>query len=259
MANNSTDFVWGPGLIGFTMATVFYGTALGQFIFYMQSFPRDTKKFKLFLAVIVSVSLLYYCCRFLITGDRPGSCLQFSGIFYAHRVWIITEYNRLITGIICALAVASLIFGTSCVDLLSLSQGSEVSLSLVTGGLLQWTQFATLASALCDVVITATVWWFLRPARTGNVRSKSNNYIKELTRIFIEMGLFSCLIAIMMAVFYQFQNGVIGRYYSAAPGALIGKTYLNSMMAVLNARKSIRERKDVDNSTMELPTIPTIR
>ncbi|OAX38839.1 hypothetical protein K503DRAFT_770052 [Rhizopogon vinicolor AM-OR11-026] len=279
MVDYSTDLVWGPGLIGFTIATAFYGTAFGQFIFYMQSFPRDTKKFKLFIMMVFSFgtlhqyaligmfwSILISCRRstsLQCTDELPWQMLLAVVVstwiifavqcFYAHRVWIITEYNRLITGIICALAAASLIFGMITGGLLLRSRSPEVLFGT------KWTQFATLANALCDIIITATVWWFLRPARTGNVRSKSKNYINELTRIFVEMGLFSCLVAITMAVFYQFQNGVIGRYYSAAPGALIGKTYLNSMMAVLNARKSIRERKEVDDSTMELPTIPTIR
>ncbi|KAG0696176.1 hypothetical protein DFH29DRAFT_213865 [Suillus ampliporus] len=124
----------------------------------------------------------------------------------------------------------------------------------------KWSQLATSASASCDVVITGTVWWFLQPGRTGNVRSKSRNYLKPLTRIFIHMGLFSCLVSITMVVLYQLQDGRIGQFYTAAPGAVVGKSYMNSMMAVLNARKSIREREQLarNATVVELPTIPTI-
>ncbi|KAG1743686.1 uncharacterized protein EDB91DRAFT_1125385 [Suillus paluster] len=118
------------------------------------------------------------------------------------------------------------------------------------------TQFAAFADALCDIGITGSVWWFLHPARTDNVRSKSRNYLKELTQILVNTGLISCVVAVTMAVLYQVQNG---HYYSAAPGSLLGKTYFNSMMAVLNARKSIRERQRLARSVTELPTIPTIR
>ncbi|KAG0696175.1 hypothetical protein DFH29DRAFT_213725 [Suillus ampliporus] len=123
----------------------------------------------------------------------------------------------------------------------------------------RWSQLASVASALCDIVITGTVWWFLRPARTNNIRSKSRSYLDELIRVFIQMGLFSCFVAITMAVLYQFQDGPIGQFYTAAPGGVLGKSYLNSMMAVLNARKSTREQERLARNATELPTIPTIR
>ncbi|KAG0708524.1 hypothetical protein DFH29DRAFT_890636, partial [Suillus ampliporus] len=116
---------------------------------------------------------------------------------------------------------------------------------------------STFSSALCDAFITGTIWFFLRPARSGNVRVKSMNYINKLMRIFIHMGLFSFLVATTMAVLYLFQDGFIGQFYTAAPGAVIGKSYMNSMMAVLNARKTIRERERLARNEMELPTIPT--
>ncbi|KIK36222.1 hypothetical protein CY34DRAFT_811442 [Suillus luteus UH-Slu-Lm8-n1] len=71
------------------------------------------------------------------------------------------------------------------------------------------------------------------------------------------MGFFSCMMAITVAVLYLFQDGLIGQFYTAAPGAVIGKSYMNSMMAVLNARRSIRERERLDLT--DLLTMPTIQ
>ncbi|KAG2336091.1 hypothetical protein BDR05DRAFT_1063717 [Suillus weaverae] len=139
---------------------------------------------------------------------------------------------------------------------------------------MKWSQLASSASALCDAVITGTVWWFLRPARTDNVRSRSRSYLNELLRVFIQMGLFSFIVATAMTVLYQFQQGLVGQFYTAAPGAVIGKSYVNSMLAAsqlvlhtkptkllvsLNARKSVRERERLAYNVMELPTISTIR
>ncbi|KAG1858137.1 hypothetical protein F4604DRAFT_1795136 [Suillus subluteus] len=50
-----------------------------------------------------------------------------------------------------------------------------------------------------------------------------------------------------------------GQFYAAAPGAVIARSYMNSMMTVLNARKSIREREELGYILTELPAIPTIR
>ncbi|KAG2155183.1 uncharacterized protein EDB93DRAFT_89617 [Suillus bovinus] len=99
----------------------------------------------------------------------------------------------------------------------------------------------------------------MRPARTGNVRRKSRNYISDMMWILINMGLFSCLVAISITVLYMFQDGLVGQFYTAAPGAVTGTSYVNSMMAVLNARKSLREREQLGYNLTELPTIPTIR
>ncbi|KAG1782107.1 hypothetical protein EV702DRAFT_1069677 [Suillus placidus] len=114
-----------------------------------------------------------------------------------------------------------------------------------------WSPISSFTGALCDSIVTGSIWLFMRPARTGNVRRKSRNYINEMMWIFINMGsrLFQ----------YMFQDGLIGQFYTAAPGAVIGKSYMNSMMAVLNARKSIRERERLGYNLTELPTIPTIR
>ncbi|KIK40312.1 hypothetical protein CY34DRAFT_107832 [Suillus luteus UH-Slu-Lm8-n1] len=155
------------------------------------------------------------------------------------------------TNLQCAFATTAFVFG------------------MITGGLIsytrnpidlfgkKWCQVSAIAGAMCDIVITGTVWWFLRPARTGNVRSKPD-YLNKLTQIFVHMGLFTCIVAIAMVALVQ--DGDIGQFYSALPGSLLAKTYLNSMMAVLNARKSIREQqREVCCSPMEIPTIPTIR
>ncbi|KAG1743679.1 uncharacterized protein EDB91DRAFT_220723 [Suillus paluster] len=172
--------------------------------------------------------------------------------FYAHRVWIITAKNRVITGIISTLATTSFACGMILSGLVLHTRNPEILFGT------KWSQLATIASAACDFVITGTIWWFLRPERTDNVRSKSSNYIKSITRTFIHMGLFSCLVSISMVVLYQLQDG---HFYIAAPGAVIGKSYMNSMMAVLNARKSIREREQLARNAMvvELPTLHTIR
>jgi hypothetical protein len=64
----------------------------------------------------------------------------------------------------------------------------------------KWSPISSFTGALCDSVITGSIWLFMRPARTGNVRRKSRNYISEMMWIFINMGLFSCIVAITVAV-----------------------------------------------------------
>jgi len=277
---NSVQVMWGPGAIGFMIATAFYGAAFGQYIFYLRSFPQDSKRLKLFVFMVFCLgtiheyaligmywSILISCRRStshecttelpwqMVLGVFMACWIIFAvQCFYAHRVWIITEHNRLITGTICAFAATALVFGTI--------TGSVIFVTRNPIDLFgkKWCQISAVAGALCDILITGTVWWFLRPARTDNVRSKPD-VLNKLTQIFVHMGLLTCIMAIAMAVLYQVQDGGLGQFYSALPGSLLAKTYLNSMMGVLNARKSIREQQRLEavSSSMELPTIPTIR
>ncbi|KAG2347321.1 hypothetical protein BDR05DRAFT_651804 [Suillus weaverae] len=183
------------------------------------------------------------------------SVIFFVQCFYAHRVWI-SESFRIYEG---RVSMCSFSHGKQSLDhrhncrITLYTRSSEVMFST------KWSPTSAFTGALCDSVVTGSIWLFMRPARTGNVRRKSRNYISEMMWIFINMGLFSCIVAITMAVLYMFQNGLIGQFYTAAPGAVIGKSYMNSMMAVLNARKSIRERERLGYNLTELPTIPTIR
>ncbi|KAG1727786.1 uncharacterized protein EDB91DRAFT_887330 [Suillus paluster] len=166
--------------------------------------------------------------------------------FYAERVWIITGKNRLITGIICVLATTSFVCGMILSGLIFHTRSAEVLFST------QLSPASTSASAICDVFITGSIWLFIRPARTDNIRVKSKSHVNRMMWIFIHMGLFSCIVATTTAVLYQFQDSVIGQFYAAAPGAVIGKSYTNSMMAVLNARKSIREQERLACNTSDM-------
>ncbi|KIK13340.1 hypothetical protein PISMIDRAFT_688738, partial [Pisolithus microcarpus 441] len=53
------------------------------------------------------------------------------------------------------------------------------------------------------------------------------------------------------------QDQVSGKNFTAAPGAILGKTYANSMLAVLNARKGIRDHQQAA-PPLEIPTLPSI-
>ncbi|KIN96638.1 hypothetical protein M404DRAFT_242551 [Pisolithus tinctorius Marx 270] len=72
------------------------------------------------------------------------------------------------------------------------------------------------------------------------------------------MGLITFMGALAMTILY-FQDQLVGKYFTAAPGAILGKTYANSMLAVLNARKSIRDQQQAQALPLEIPTLPSIR
>ncbi|KAG2360548.1 hypothetical protein BDR07DRAFT_1461939 [Suillus spraguei] len=279
MAPNSIEVMWGPGFIGYTIATMLYGISFGQCVFYLRSFPQDPKKLRLFVMTVFlfdtinqfSITAIYWSiliscrrsmslqCMTKISLQMPLGAFTtywivfFVQCFYASRVWIITGNNHWITGLICILTIASFVGGLIACSLGLYTRSPEALFTT------KWTPMSSFTSALCDVVITGSIWLFMRPARTGNVRRESRSYISDMMWILINAGLFSCIVAISLTVLYMFQDGLIGQFYTAAPGAILGKSYMNSMLTVLNARKPIREREQLGYNLTELPTLPTIR
>ncbi|KAJ8595731.1 hypothetical protein M405DRAFT_837648 [Rhizopogon salebrosus TDB-379] len=245
MSTNSTELSWGSGFIDS------YGTAFGQFIFYMRYFPRDTRKFKLFLTERTGryyICIDVACCLLLNIADTAwgayDTLIVFAVEWYVFPRWlplglwqICFNYRKLL----CKQGVDN--------------HNANLQRALATAILITFDLFFRRLRTRSPEVLFGTK--FPRSARTANIRSKSRDYLKELA--LAEMSLFSCLV--MMAILYQFQYGPIGQSYPAAPGALMGKktSYSIDLVVRFNARKGIRERQQIAGSGVELPTIPAIR
>ncbi|KAG1858138.1 hypothetical protein F4604DRAFT_1795147 [Suillus subluteus] len=63
MAPNSIEGMWGPGFIGYIIATALYGISFVHYMFYLRSFPQDPKRLKLFImtALWVLRTILSVC------------------------------------------------------------------------------------------------------------------------------------------------------------------------------------------------------
>ncbi|KAF8837276.1 hypothetical protein BDN67DRAFT_1071523 [Paxillus ammoniavirescens] len=287
----STPFtlVWGPTFIGFAIAIAAYGVTIGQFIHYVRTFSSDKVLVKVlvfivfildsahtFLSTTTLYNLFIQCrrnaspsCMIYLPGTLTGSvCIIFwiafiVQIFYAHRVWIISGYNRVVTLGVIVSAIGQLVLGLVVVDEIIRTP----TFNVLSGS--RYTSLSALSSAICDAIITSSVYYYLRPARTGIVRRayptllhrmilmfcyRKGNIIKRLNFVFIQMGLLSLINTLALVILYSIQDHLLGQYLTAAPGIILGKTYVNSMLAVLNARKSPRDRP----TQIEVPTIPTI-
>ncbi|KAG8216328.1 hypothetical protein J3R82DRAFT_6399, partial [Butyriboletus roseoflavus] len=137
----------------------------------------------------------------------------------------------------------------------------------------QWSPRSALFGAICDVLITGSVFFYLREGYREVRRYvayqsifddlvlmivRSQNYLRHLMLVFINMGLLTCLISIGWCLLFVVRNA---SHFVALPTTFICKgesfrlvdvlgsirvgrlAYANSMMAVLNARRSVRERE----------------
>lgn len=70
--------------------------------------------------------------------------------------------------------------------------------------------------------------------------------------------LITFLNTLAIAILYH-QDNMVGKYLTTAPGTMKSKTYSNSLLAVLNARKSIRDQQQTQASPLDVPTLPILR
>ncbi|KAI6118014.1 hypothetical protein F5141DRAFT_597417 [Pisolithus sp. B1] len=246
-----TGLRWGAGFIG-----NLYGVSACQYLLYLPTFRDDKRLLKSVFLVFAldtlnTITLTSFYCRSLIvcrwntsyacTLEMPWDLSSAIGTsfttaffvqcFYAHRVWIIGNRNKFLTGAVLITAIVQ--FGVT-VTL------STVSLSV---------------RAICDAIITTSIYFYLRSSRAGLLWKE--NYIQKLNFVFVRMGMFTCLGALAMAILY-YHDQKSGTNLTTAPGAILGKTYANSMLAVLNARKGIRDRQQAQELPLEIPTLPSI-
>lgn len=169
--------------------------------------------------------------------------------FYAHRVWIIGNRNKFLTGAVLIAALVQFGFG---VALLGAVCHSELINTLFVS---PFSPVNALGSAICDAIITTSIYFYLRSSRAGLLWK--DNYIQKLNFVFVRMGVLTCLGALAMTILYYYDQKS-GSNLTTAPGAILGKTYANSMLAVLNARKGIRDRQQAQALPLEVPTLPSI-
>ncbi|EGN97956.1 hypothetical protein SERLA73DRAFT_182760 [Serpula lacrymans var. lacrymans S7.3] len=162
-------------------------------------------------------------------------------IFYGHRVWIISAKNRLLTASVVAAAFVTLVLGLGC-NIAGTINGPAVLFNtpLYAG--------SALSSVICDVFITGSVIFYLREGRSGIRRTET--LVQQIIVMFVNMGVLTCVVSFITFVMYMTPQG---KNYVGTTTTILSKCYVNSLLAILNARQSIRRRDR--SSAFELPTL----
>ncbi|KAI9461431.1 hypothetical protein HD554DRAFT_1507034 [Boletus coccyginus] len=253
--SDSDGQVWAPVVIGYAVSGLMYGATLGQSVCYKMWFPNDpwfTKAFVfiMFLADTVHMigstqfvwAVLVAChenhswsCR----HETPRganiviwlNCWITAAVqsFYCHRVWTISGKNKPITLAVFVFMMVGLILGTW-YNVLVVRVGTidylfGCKLILPCAG----------ASTLCDVLITFAIFQYMW--KSGFRRQRS--IIQDLAVVCINTGGFTCAVSMIIGIVFLVQGN---SYWISAVGIVFGRSYVNSMLAVLNARKTIRDR-----------------
>ncbi|KAJ8501418.1 hypothetical protein ONZ51_g571 [Trametes cubensis] len=257
------DATMGPLLIGVILAAVMYGVSCSQMYYYYTRYPRDPWHIKLLLKVtavwttdsihqaLISHSVYWY----LITEYGNPTALgllsktiivevffnAFTGLFvqsfFAARVWKLSG-KKLYLVIPVAILVAGEFSVAMAYSIKALYLNTFVDLVQIKASRpFPHTQIRINAFAAAgDVTIAAILCTILHQSRTGF--SKSNTLINRLMVFAVNTGLLTSVCACLSLITIL---ALPNTFVYICFFFLVGRLYSNSLMATLNARKSLRE------------------
>ncbi|TDL25235.1 hypothetical protein BD410DRAFT_632307 [Rickenella mellea] len=240
----------GALFIGLLVSVLLFGIICLQAYNYYQKYPEDRAYVKIaFLLVVnainaalLSEGMYHYLIRnfanFAALGPYWSTNVYsflnsfitwMCQLFFAYRVWRVSHGNYFLTGGIICLTCTHLAFGTkTAITAFKTQNPGDLNNAVLVG--------MTLGSALaCDILITASLCFFLNTKRTGFGRTDS--LINNLILYSVCTGLVTSLFAIInITVFFSMRTNLIhlGIY------VLMGKLYTTSLLATLNSRDIFR-------------------
>ncbi|KAI1789991.1 hypothetical protein LXA43DRAFT_1062490 [Ganoderma leucocontextum] len=202
------------GLIGLVVSTGVYGITVLQAYMYFRNNGHDSVYLRSFVnfgdqSLLLRIPWLYYRSFAVLIGTLT-QC------FFAHRLWALSKRNIMVVSSIVIMALGS--FGPGMVISVNLHTHGDIFYlgSLETRIL---AGFANGLSVICDIVIAAALSYYLHHKRTG---FKSMCQAGHMITIVALPGHF---------IFFVF-------------GLLDGKLYCNTLLATLNAQKSMSREGD---------------
>lgn len=268
MSVPALDNTLGSMLVGVIVSAVLYGVSLIQTFFYFTNYPKDLWYLKALVSttvlfdtvhlILISHSIYYYLVvhfsnpaalqfmiwSLLLEALFTGLTGAFVQLFYAARVWRLSKRNIPLTGVILLLVVANAGCGTAWV-VLSLQFGTFEKLLKISALTLSINALSTAV----DILIAATLCIMLNNARTGF--KKSDTIINRLILFVVNTGILTscCAVASLVSLLAWPKTLIYASFYFC-----IGRLYTNSLLATLNARKSLTGTiDDVSHMLVSLP------
>ncbi|KAF9451650.1 hypothetical protein P691DRAFT_698895 [Macrolepiota fuliginosa MF-IS2] len=256
------DEIVGVLLLGIMFNTYLYGLVTYQFITYYTSKYNDALWIRAIVGCLFFVDTAHSCVAIYaawetcvtnytnpayfatvswtipFTACATSVAAFLSQGFLGHRVLILTK-SKLLAGVIGVFSFLGFFFGFYA----GIYSGilHEVAKFGPLGPFVTcWLTFQTAA----DVMITVTLIWTLKKARTGF--RKTDTIINRLIRGAVQTGLFASIFALCDMFAFQFRRET---YLYAMFAYPIGRIYTNTLLDTLNARNSLKQQ---NGATMDV-------
>ncbi|KAE9398601.1 hypothetical protein BT96DRAFT_1020022 [Gymnopus androsaceus JB14] len=251
--------VFASSFIGFAVATSFYGISVLQCYLYYRNYPKDSVFLKLvvgFLWILDTLSTImvadslytYFVLDFgNLAADAliPWSFALENGLltfvtitaqlFYANQIWSISR-NHAVTGVIVFLGLAG--FGIGLYVTVHLFRFNTL-VTLDDSQFLRFTGMVQGFAVTCDLAITGALIFYLYSRKRETTIRTTTGMLDTLMLYAVCRGI---LTAIAQIMFLALNVGLPDHTYWQPFHQIVGKLYVNSVVASLNVRQSVRGR-----------------
>ncbi|GLB38443.1 hypothetical protein LshimejAT787_0503080 [Lyophyllum shimeji] len=253
MAAPELNLTFGCAFIGLIAGAILYGVTLLQTFLYYRTYPQDSRFIKSLVfvlwildtahLVLCTVSLYWYLVINFNNPDALGrtswsmelqtDCNGLIGLivecFFARRVWMMSE-NAWLTGVIVILSCVH--FGLGIVFTV---EGFVLKETAKFGRLIWVTSAGLGSAAAADIIIACALCYYLTKNRTGF--SRTDSLISTLIAYSLTTGLITSVIAFVAVVTFAIMPT---NFVWLAFFWILGKCYVNSILAALNSRDFLR-------------------
>jgi len=263
------DNSMGAMLLGVIISAILHGVCLLQAFLYFMKYKRDSLLLKSLVAITVIFDTIHLAFithtvyYYLVSNFHDPQRLErltwsvlmealFTGVngaivqtFYAYRVWCLNKKSHFLTSIILFLILATVGSGTAWVilsmELQTYRQLLHISPLTITINAL---------STTADVIIATSLCILLNKARTGY--KKSDTVINMLIVFVVNTGILTtcCAVASLISLVLSPDSLIYAAFYFC-----IGRFYVNSFLATLNARDSLKG--NVDDTSYMMMSLPS--
>ncbi|KIK69632.1 hypothetical protein GYMLUDRAFT_34017 [Collybiopsis luxurians FD-317 M1] len=256
------DSTYGAAFVGLIVSTSLYGATILQTYLYYRNYPKDSLYIKLLVLALwfLDSIQLAFCATamywYLITNfnnppalekltwsmevqtDCNGLIALLVECFFARRVWRMSS-NIYLVFIIVSLAIVHFVLGiVFTVD--------SFRMDTTTGfaNIIWVTSTGIGSAAAADVIIAGALCYYLSKSRTGF--KKTDSLISTLIAYSLTTGLITSLIGFIIVVTFATMPS---KYIWLAFFWIDGKCYVNSCLAALNSRESLREKASTQHGS----------
>ncbi|KAI9571714.1 hypothetical protein HD554DRAFT_1809965 [Boletus coccyginus] len=248
--DNPAGSIYGPMFIGAFLNAILYGATVVQALIYFQTFKGDTRWMKMFVFYLLFCETLntgfnfglvyepliirYGTLRVLTTAPTmiltcPVTTVIISlpvQLYIAWRVRVMSRSN-ILPAIISFFAIASFGGGVATTTLITLINSQYDRVSTTSGAVVTWLA----ASAITDIIITASLVYSLLQKRTGF--AATDDIINRIIRLTVQTGLITAMAATVdVALFLTLK----GQTWNFITDLALPKLYTNTLLSSLNAR-----------------------
>ncbi|KAI9567809.1 hypothetical protein HD554DRAFT_835997 [Boletus coccyginus] len=252
-ANNTL----GALLVGALFASAFWGVTSVQTYLYYQRYPNDRLLLKLIVAALWILDTFDACLtshivyHYLVTNYMNPSSIAipvWSMIIhttvttvtdviirrmFSQRVWGLSDRNIILTSIVWVMSLWDLIVGFI-ITVKAFQLVSWMQLDIIA----PWLYASFVTSFIADLYLTVVLCYYLFRTKTGYRFQRTDALVNILIAYIITTGLLPSVSAILGTTLFSVMptNFIFMAFYFN-----LAKLYINSYLAMLNARQGLRE------------------